>query len=168
MEYGSLPIPARIRDYDEREALELVCTKYLGQELTDLPVKMRAHVIFEVARYGSQSLRIDMVGRVQKKNVSLSASFPADWWQAFKERWLRGKIWHWFLRRRPIKYTEVANSIDVWGIFDKNITPDKDRAYYSRMKCGLCERPLESEEQLKKVLENRHEIYASSFCFVKD
>ncbi len=37
------------------------------------------------------------------------AHYPADWWQAFKERWFPD----WLIKRYPIRYTDVVVSAKV-------------------------------------------------------
>jgi hypothetical protein len=37
----------------------------------------------------------------QDAGKKVEFKYPADWWQAFKERWFKG----WFLKNYPVKYT---------------------------------------------------------------
>lgn len=54
---------------------------------------------------------ITATGRLlgQRDMMEQEVRFPADWWQAFKERWFRG----WLLERFPVKYTVVYITVDA-------------------------------------------------------
>lgn len=43
------------------------------------------------------------------RSVGQTVGVPADWWQAFRERWLPG----WWLRRYPVKMCWVTETVVV-------------------------------------------------------
>lgn len=59
-------------------------------------------------------------------------SYPADWWQATKERWFP----RWLLRRYPVRLKRVGGgkiAVDVHALFPELDAPrrqDKMRIYY--------------------------------------
>ena len=59
-------------------------------------------------------IMVEIRGMVWAEKESVKhqeVKYPADWWQAFKERWFRG----WMRRRWPIRYCIV--SLDVRAIY---------------------------------------------------
>lgn len=60
---------------------------------------------------------------------SRRVTYPADWWQAFKERW----ACRWWKRKYPVKYKEVTLKIkiDLREIFDAwALAPDERKPFY--------------------------------------
>ena len=51
-------------------------------------------------------------------------TYPADWVQAFKERWFP----KWLLKKFPVKYTTIV--FDVKELYDKIALPSKDPFIY--------------------------------------
>lgn len=46
-------------------------------------------------------------GRTSTGSATESVTFPADWWQVFKERWFKYRLTRWLTRRYPVRYTTV-------------------------------------------------------------
>lgn len=63
----------------------------------------------------SQRLVLDMRSFVlgnKAERVDVEEKWPADWWQAFRERWLPA----WWLKRHPVKYRMVSIHKDIWRV----------------------------------------------------
>ena len=54
----------------------------------------------------------------------ISAHYPADWWQAFKERWFPALL----LARWPVVYTWVM--LSAWALYPKIALPDQHASIY--------------------------------------
>jgi len=77
---------------------------YKSVELERLTYGMNFKVSREVdAQYTDNYIAYQVRGYVWSQDAGKKVSFkyPADWWQAFKERWFHG----WLLRRFPVVYT---------------------------------------------------------------
>lgn len=70
------------------------------QRLTfGLEIKIAREMVGEKDHYIGYKIRGYVWSQDAGKNVSFK--YPADWWQAFKERWFPG----WLLKRYPVVYT---------------------------------------------------------------
>lgn len=56
---------------------------------------------------------------LSQKLDEISVSYPADWWQAVKERFAP----KWFLSRRPVKYERTV--IDVRAVYPRMALPSE-------------------------------------------
>lgn len=61
---------------------------------------------------------------VAQKLQEYPVSYPADWWQAFKERWFPA----WVKRRWPVKYTRYT--IKAWEVYPRVLLPPHDEFKY--------------------------------------
>lgn len=87
------PFPTAMYSTVELEKLriglqEIISSELLGTEL-DLEEYLAGHLLLKLRGYiWSETLD------------EWKAEYPADWWQAFKERWFSG----WVLKRWPVVY----------------------------------------------------------------
>lgn len=54
----------------------------------------------------------------------IEVRYPADWWEAFKERWLP----RWAKKRWPIRYT--VKTMTARGVYPKLSMPDEEHRVY--------------------------------------
>jgi hypothetical protein len=65
------------------------------------------------------TIQQDILGRATRQ---IYTEYPADWWQAVKERFAP----HWFLRRWPIRYTKIELHADE--LYPKIALPKESHA----------------------------------------
>ncbi len=63
------------------------------------------------ARYLVMSLESLVMGRKMER-IDVEEYWPADWWQAVRERWLP----EWWLDKYPVKYKSVCIHKEVWRV----------------------------------------------------
>lgn len=110
---------------DRKIALEKIllhCSRAFNPE--DVPVNPP-----ELIQYWEPRLNEMIVGIkwtiMGKKYEPIEICYPADWWQAFRERWFRGRLGRWWLRKYPVQKT--THRIIVEDLFPKIPVPDGRR-----------------------------------------
>jgi len=85
------------------EQIRLFAVEDLSKrELQNMP----AEAVVEVCRDKYGSLRLMMTAKVYgmpQERIVIHKRWPADWWQAVRERWFP----RWWLRRHPVRYERV-------------------------------------------------------------
>lgn len=84
------------------EKIPLCCQKGLTQNLLDVDHARWSQYLDTVTNEMVVSLDTYMAGIVSERIV-IDRQWPADWWQAFRERWFPG----WWLARRPVQYERI-------------------------------------------------------------
>ena len=83
--------------------------------------------ISEWIDFTADNIRIEVRGFVWEEQLERrETSYPADWWQAFKERWFP----EWAQRRWPIKYTHYI--VDIKALYPDLHPSIPDREYRIR------------------------------------
>lgn len=77
----------------------------------DIDVKFHLDHIIERIVFDLRTYIMSM----PKQRIEVHRRWPADWWQAFKERWFPA----WLLRRYPVKYERIDIDQQIYG----NICP---------------------------------------------
>ena len=84
------------------EKYRLMVLKHLSKEfIEDAKFEFSDSTLF-----GNDGVCIRIIQEVwgQKIGEEVRIEYPADWWQAFKERWFAG----WMLKRWPVRYSETV------------------------------------------------------------
>jgi hypothetical protein len=76
---------------------------YKSVTLEKLGIGLEMYIAREIVSEKDHHIGYRIKGYVWSQDAGKRVSFksPADWWQAFKERWFKG----WLLRRYPVVYT---------------------------------------------------------------
>lgn len=100
------------------EKITFMVQTYITQELAkDFAIAPQIHVFID-QWFDNIVLQIRQSVLSQKLD-EISVRYPADWWQAVKERFAP----RWFRRRWPIEWNKTT--IDVRAIYPKMAMPDK-------------------------------------------
>ena len=103
------------------ERMKLVATKWFSEELAAeiaCAPDIRLNQNFE---WGCNDLamqiRYKIAGKITAEEM---ATYPADWWEAFKDRWFSP----WMKNRWPVRYKSVH--ITARELYPKMALPDRD------------------------------------------
>ena len=95
----------------ELQQFKMICLQYLSAEGVTFGEPLHVTIHSDIARWGAQECAIRLVQKVWGKEVQRQeCKWPADWWQAFKERWYPA----WATKRWPVEYhieTMVAREL---------------------------------------------------------
>jgi len=86
------------------ERIKLVVLQYITQELAEqFAIEPKAE-IHTATDWMGQEIVLRVVQEVYGNELErIEAVYPADWWEAFKERWLPA----WAKKRWPVKHKKV-------------------------------------------------------------
>jgi hypothetical protein len=96
----------------DREAVEYTLTRYRFTAMTVLSREFAEDALLAAHENEARFLALRVIQAVWGKRVGeIIARYPADWRQAFKDRWLP----EWARRRWPVRYAEVR--LEVADLF---------------------------------------------------
>ena len=90
-------------DQVEVEKIRLTVQRVIDRELLNagyIPV----HVLVEQDAHRLAVELRKFIGAVGAEHIDIEESWPEDWWQAVRARWLPA----WWLRRRPVRMRSVS------------------------------------------------------------
>jgi hypothetical protein len=96
------------------ERMTWTTTVVLGEHFAIAP---KAEVLDWMTNHACLSIRQDVLGQVIDRQ---DFEYPADWWQAFKERWFPA----WLLKRFPV--VRVGYIVEVKALYPKIALPDSE------------------------------------------
>ncbi len=93
------------------EKVHVTCQEVLSEELF-----IANHVDLQaacdhVAHVMVLRLQSSVLGK-QHGKIDVERQWPADWWQAVRERWFP----RWWLKRWPVRYCQVSVHEVVWNV----------------------------------------------------
>jgi hypothetical protein len=107
-----------VRSFDVIETVRLEKIKYgILMRLTEEFLRDAKIDVIEdtLAREIEVAVRVGIFGKQHEK---VECKYPADWWQAFRERFFP----KWWVKRWPVAYTKMV--LDVKELFPKLAIPD--------------------------------------------
>lgn len=114
--------------------------------------------IFAVAESTGRTLGVMLdtyILGLRDKRIELHVRYPADWWQAFRERWFPG----WWLKRHPVRYVEHHVDEQVYKAVCPHLdAPDGEHVRFA-LSCGSS-RDLESYRKVYVLVDALRRIAA--------
>jgi hypothetical protein len=106
------------------ERQKLVILRYLAENQIEATVDFDPFVSFDTDKLCQRIVAI-VYGEEVKEEI---VRYPADWWQAVKERWLPA----WAKRRWPIRYKK--SQLRLMCMYP-GFCPARDPHYFTMFKC---------------------------------
>jgi hypothetical protein len=105
------------------EKLRIACVAYFSKEmLADVKIRTSEHTTFVCDSLAIQLNATVFAQRLDEQTVE----YPADWWQAFKERFFPG----WAIRRWPVH--RIVKIMRLYGAYDPHCFPVLPEEKYGR------------------------------------
>ena len=98
--------------------------QYSIEALADLRATTTLNVSREIADLMVMELAAFLAGK-KVNTIHVDIEYPADWWQAFKERWFP----QWMINRWPIKYKRVYINENQYAICP-HLTTEQKTVHY--------------------------------------
>jgi hypothetical protein len=110
------------------DKIKVHVAKELSLDMTFVSQHAAVSVVMnEMARSLTFHLQSCVLGKSGGR-VDVDRKWPADWWQAVRERWAP----KWWLKRHPVKHASVAIHEQIWRVCPHYPikTEDRDRALH--------------------------------------
>ena len=108
-----------MEESDALERMKLIVLNSISEELLDdfaIPPTLEASTMMD---WLSDSITLRLKQEVYGRQLdTVEAEWPADWWQAFRQRWFPA----WALRRWPVKMHTVR--LEAKELYPKLALPD--------------------------------------------
>lgn len=99
------------------------CQSFADQELANVSHDMAYNMM---TRSYQQIIRVMGLG-TKPEHIKVYRQWPADWWQAFKERWFP----NWVLRRWPVRYETIDIDRTIYTRFCPHVKIPDNRPHIS-------------------------------------